>query len=710
MNLKKTCWGLSAIATPSRSVGGAITFAKGTLQIHSQSPPKRPIVALLQFIASGLILTTVFALSVAICASAASSDNNSTSVVTTSSGQTFADCYGCPRMTVIPAGSFEQPSMLLTDSTARPDAKPTPPHTVKISSAFAVSTYPVTKEEYRRFVMATNRKSALGCKVWDGNVQWKLELEANWENPGFPQTERDPVVCVNWEDAQAYVQWLNAISLGRNRLYYAGIDGPYRLPTLDELQYIAFGGNGADSLNSQRRDDSVNSGAADCNPCSGIARGRDRWLFTSPVGSFPANTYGVYDILGNVSSLTDSEYQYPSPGESATAMESSNPYLVMKFGGSWLYPPSLVGDYSVSFLVEATNDTGFRVVKALVHGESTDAPSAKGSSLSATRASKVSLQQIQVDIPELTTGQHFRECKGCPEMVALPAGDFWLSPQRSLIKPEWKDKRVRIANPIAMGAYDVTVAQYAMFVKETGYSGNGGCELLTPTSRWQINPRANWRNPGFKQTGDHPVVCVSWEDAHAYISWLNNKVHRQSGREQSGPYRLPSFEEWEYAARSGSPRSFEYNPGFANPWGASYYWGPAPSHNYANYGLDMCGSCGGATEGRDRWLYTSPVGAFPPNAFGLYDMFGDVWQPTEDCLHKGGSLEGNVSITTQGSEPLPRDGSAWTEGGDCRYRWVYGGSYDDEMPFNFGPIANIFRVDIRNSANGFRVVRELVEK
>jgi serine/threonine-protein kinase PpkA len=110
-----------------------------------------------------------------------------------------------------------------------------------------------------------------------------------------------------------------------------------------------------------------------------------------------------------------------------------------------------------------------------------------------------------------------------------------------------------------------------------------------------------------QQAPDDPVVCVSWTDAMAYVRWFSVK----SGY----VYRLPTEAEWEYAARAGSST--------ARPWGAD------ADSNRANTGADEC--CGPKTSGVDRWLYTSPVGSFPANDFGLSDMIGNVWQWTADC-------------------------------------------------------------------------------
>jgi sulfatase modifying factor 1 len=283
-----------------------------------------------------------------------------------------------------------------------------------------------------------------------------------------------------------------------------------------------------------------------------------------------------------------------------------------------------------------------------------------------------------------TPGAQFRDCAwDCPEMIVIPAGTFAMGTTRLDIEPDGREGPIHLVTlkkPFAIGVYDVTRDEYAIFVRATGRAAAKGCNVIDSEGRWIMDPERDWRHPGFKQTGHDPVVCVSWEDAQGYIGWLNGKVN--FNRSVDGPYRLPSESEWEYAARAGST--------------TLYYWGDVASHERANYGLEHCYPCGVAKQGRDRWYFTSPVGAFPPDAFGLYDALGNVWQWTADCMHYGFT-------------GAPDDGSPWVAdiSDACHNRVLRGGSWLDPAILLSIFVRNPWGPNDRNYANGFRVARSL---
>ena len=241
-------------------------------------------------------------------------------------------------------------------------------------------------------------------------------------------------------------------------------------------------------------------------------------------------------------------------------------------------------------------------------------------------------------VPPVVPGTVMREQSG-PEMVLIPAGRFLMGvPEAESKREGTKDDDARprhlttIARPFWLGKYPVTQGEYAVFAAETGR----GAEA--------------WASTSFPQDERHPVVNVSQEDALAYAAWLSKKTGQT--------YRLPSEAEWEYAARAGTT--------------TARYWGEDAGKpgEHAHFS-ESWGSAGG----------TCPVGAFRPNAFGLHDMLGNVWEWTADHWHFG-------------YKGAPPDGSAWTIGGAAN-RVVRGGSWDD---------------DARNVRAGYRVQRDPADR
>jgi formylglycine-generating enzyme required for sulfatase activity len=277
-------------------------------------------------------------------------------------------------------------------------------------------------------------------------------------------------------------------------------------------------------------------------------------------------------------------------------------------------------------------------------------------------------------------GWGFRDCPDCPEMVVVPPGGFVMGSKTAeatkegipdlLVTWERPPHPVMISRSFALGKYPVTRGEFAAFARDTGYSPNG-C-YLNKNNKLSFDQAGNWHNPGFAQNDDHPVVCVSYEDAQRYVTWLNEKVRRISpaSYREPGPYRLPSEAEWEYAARGGTT--------------AARWWGDDIGSGRAN-----CYGCGGQWDGKQ----TSPTGSFKPNPFGLFDMLGNVFQWTEDC--------GQWSYIG-----APSDGAAWTVG-DCGNHIARGGSWFAAPRYVRSAGRQQFSADRRLSDTGFRLTKTL---
>ena len=254
-----------------------------------------------------------------------------------------------------------------------------------------------------------------------------------------------------------------------------------------------------------------------------------------------------------------------------------------------------------------------------------------------------------------------------PALVEVKAGRFQMgSPEHERKKAieagsqlAWLEREtpqhwVGIERAFGLGRYPVTVGEWRRFVLATG---------------WRAQGEVNWAAPGFRQTDDHPVVGVSWDDAQKYVSWLSEQTGQR--------YRLPSEAEWEYACRAGAKTAFSF--------------GDSIDTSRANY--DGNYSYGGSPTGVFR-QGTTPAGAFAPNRWGLYDMHGNVWEWVQDVVHDN-------------YDGAPRDGIAWEEGGDQGRRILRGGSWLYNPRYLRSALRNGYSSVLSNDIVGFRVVREL---
>jgi formylglycine-generating enzyme required for sulfatase activity/class 3 adenylate cyclase len=280
--------------------------------------------------------------------------------------------------------------------------------------------------------------------------------------------------------------------------------------------------------------------------------------------------------------------------------------------------------------------------------------------------------------PEITK---FRDCVDCPGMVVIPPGSFTMGvPQAEIDHYGFHPgashplHQVRIARLFAVGEFLVTRKQYAAFAAETGHQGSGCAALPLDGTGWRFDSTLSWRDPGFAQADNHPVVCVSWDDAIAYASWLSKKTGRN--------YRLPSEAEWEYAARAGDA--------------GGLYFGDAPICEFANVrdqSKKQVYSTGQFFECNSGFSNTSPVGSFPPNGFGLSDMLGNVWELVEDCWR-----------TSYVDAPV--DGTA-RENAPCEGRVRRGGSWNSTERFLLNAGSRSLAVPYaRWDVYGFRVASD----
>jgi formylglycine-generating enzyme required for sulfatase activity len=254
------------------------------------------------------------------------------------------------------------------------------------------------------------------------------------------------------------------------------------------------------------------------------------------------------------------------------------------------------------------------------------------------------------------TSTRTRDCEHCPELVVIPAGTAIVGASANdkfRNADELPERKIAISQPFAVSRYEITRDQYEAFVRATHRPVGGDC--LTDRRKrgdWQIDATTTFRDPGFTQAGDHPVACVSWDEAQAYIAWLNTQTQ--------GGYRLLSEVEWEYVARGGASQNLIY------PWGDDQAQG-CPFANLFDHttlqtyaGMDTSGyKVFDPMDCADGRLNTSPVGSLQPNGFGIYDIIGNVQEWLEDCftdctrrLTKGGSW-GSLAHNARIAERIP---------------------------------------------------------
>jgi formylglycine-generating enzyme required for sulfatase activity len=412
---------------------------------------------------------------------------------------------------------------------------------------------------------------------------------------------RLPVVNVSWDDAVAYTSWLSAQSGKR-----------FRLPSESEWEYAARAGTTTTypwgDRNSQDQANGTGTG------------GRDTFRFAAPVGSFPPNAWGLYDMIGNVGEWVLDCYSLGYEG----APDDGSPMLEgpcdgrMFRGGQWDSTPT----YGLRVSSRPQNRTttrygtrGFRIVEDI-----------------APLPGKPGAAEIQATVAAIAA-----------EMVDIPAGHFRMGDLTGKGPAAQRPAHEVTLKAFKLSKFELTFEHYDVFARATGR---------------QLPDDEGWGR------GKRPAIYTGVKDAEAFIAWLN----AQSGLH----YRLPSEAEWEYADRAGTTTVY--------PWGDEW-------------SSDMGNAAGVA--GRDQYTHTSPVGSFPPNPWGLYDMNGNVTEWVADCWNY--SYEG-----------APSDGSAWRSG-LCDGNPYRGGAWDSlyigsngltaaQRPGNISPVGY--------GARGFRLARD----
>ncbi len=283
------------------------------------------------------------------------------------------------------------------------------------------------------------------------------------------------------------------------------------------------------------------------------------------------------------------------------------------------------------------------------------------SSLAALFGCLASLNAQAVEPPK--PGSVFKDCKNCPEMVVLPAGSFVMGTPEDEVgrePDEGPQHTVTFNKAFAMSRFHVTAGELDAYIRETGTVIKDGDER--PGRLCQAS------KPRYEQGPRQPAVCVDYADVQAYARWLSKKTGQH--------YRMVSEAEREYAARAGSSGSF-----------------PFPFDEEGQYQITQHANTYGP---KDGYSYSAPVGSYPPDAFGMYDMHGNVYEWVADCWHPD-------------YVGAPADGRAWMEesGGVCLDAQIRGNDWGEAPVFSRSGNRNSRKREVRGDWLSFRVVREL---
>ena len=308
-----------------------------------------------------------------------------------------------------------------------------------------------------------------------------------------------------------------------------------------------------------------------------------------------------------------------------------------------------LGAESAKVLLAAADDTAWARARSLGTAKSYEeyvSAYPAGRYVAEARRLHSKTEEVERRANERRPGRQFRDCAVCPDLVVVSAGSYRMGAPRDeegRYEDEGPSRDVTIAEPMAVGIFEVTFDEWDECFRD------GGCSHVPDDAAWG---RVN-----------RPVIHVSWEDARQYVRWLSRKTGER--------YRMLSESEWEYIARGGTTTRF--------------HWGDEVGRGQAN-----CAACGSRWDARQ----TSPAGSFPPNAFGLHDVHGNVWEWVEDCWHED-------------YEGAPSDGRAWTVQGDCARRVVRGGSVISPVRTMRSAVRGTHPSGTRSHNIGFRVAREL---
>ena len=466
------------------------------------------------------------------------------------------------------------------------DSDESPAHRVRIKESFYIGRTEVTVRQFRAFSEATGYKTQAERGNWGYNYAWGFPIVPSW---GL--NWHKPKFPQSEDNPVVCISWNDAVAFCRWLSKETGRH--FRLPSEAEWEYACRGGEDFEYAENPNeagwyRD---NSGGK-----------------THAVGRKKPNAWGLYDMHGNAwewcLDVWHSNYKGAPTDGSPWLTEDYLPRIAIRRvlrGGAWCRRDF---ELSASYRYRGTQDfrsdgSGFRIASSAT--TMNEEPQISKSASEYPRKQSVIKPKPVVNID----GVDF-------EFVRIEAGEFLKGSKAD--GEEQPIHRVRIGYSFDIGKTEVTVRQFGIFTEATGYQTDAEKErwAWTRTGRrdWDPAQLICWWNLPFIQTEDEPATCISWYDAIEFCKWLSGKTGMQ--------IRLPSTSEWEYACRAGTTGSFA---------------GDVEQMGWYRF---------------NSGHRTHKVAQKKPNAWGLYDMHGNVWEWCMDMWHKN-------------YEGAPTDGSAWTE-------------------------------------------------
>jgi len=504
---------------------------------------------------------------------------------------------------------------------------------VTLTRGFWMGKFEVTQEEFEK-LMGTNPSPNRGMEGLN--------------------TKRLPVLRINWATAEQFCQKMTALEFAAGRLP-AGWE--YRLPTDAQWEYACRAG----TTTATYFGESFGSKQLNYNgerPYNGGAIGPNLGRPTE-VGSYPSNAWGLHDMLGNASEWCRDYFVSRAPGGTDPEVTTPQREHVSR-GGNWR-------DNDPVYVRAARRNEGFeggedgRGLRVVIAFTGAVAPSPLVGTNPLPQPT-IPTPPPKINAPIARAGHVITNGMGMKFAYCPPTGPNGFlrgSPATEKDRePDETQHKVILTEGFYLGIHEVTVGQFRQFVTSKNYrtegerDGKGGHGYNMVTGRVAQKPEYTWRNPGFTQTDMHPVVNVSWNDAVAYCAWLS----RQDGKS----YRLPTEAEWEYACRAGSTTMYQ--------------------HGNDPEGLAQVGNVADASAKRqfndwtdtisadDGYAFTAPVARYRANAWGLYDLHGNVWEWCSDWYgdYPAGTVTNPTGPPQEAMRRILRGGSLVNYPRNCR--------------------------------------------